>query len=103
MRFRTITNDTPPAKYLTGSDVRKSIVANGAMINGTVENSIIGRDVVIGSGAVVKNCILMSGAIVSPGAVLENVIMDKTSKVQRQLNLKGDSYTPLYIKEGDVV
>ena len=60
----TITNDTPPAKYLTGSNVKKSIVANGAMINGTVENSIIGRNVVIGSGAVVKNCILMSGAVV---------------------------------------
>ena len=99
----TITNDTPPAKYLTGSKVSKSIVANGAMINGAVENSIIGRDVVIGSGAVVKNCILMSGAIVNAGANLENVIMDKTSKVQRQMELKGDSYTPLYIKEGDVV
>ena len=44
----TITNDTPPAKYLTESDVTRSFVANGAMINGTVENSIIGRDVVIG-------------------------------------------------------
>lgn len=99
----TITNDTPPAKYLTGSNVKKSIVANGAMINGTVENSIIGRNVVIGSGAVVKNCILMSGAVVNANANLENVIMDKTSKVQRQLELKGGSYTPLYIKEGDVV
>ena len=77
------------------------------MINGTdhifLENSIIGRDVVIGTGAVVKNCILFSGSVVNPGAHLENVIMDKTSKVQRQLNLKGDATTPLYIKEGDVV
>ena len=73
------------------------------MINGTVENSIIARDVVIGTGAVVKNCILFSGSVVNPGAHLENVIMDKTSKVQRQLNLKGDATTPLYIKEGDVV
>lgn len=99
----TITNDTPPTKYLAASDVTKSFVANGAMINGTVENSIIGRDVVIGKEAVVKNCILFSGAVVSPGAHLENVIMDKKSKVQRQLELDGDSNTPLYIKEGDVV
>ena len=55
------------------------------------------------TGAVVKNCILFSGSVVNPGAHLENVIMDKTSKVQRQLNLKGDATTPLYIKEGDVV
>ena len=45
----------------------------------------------------------MSGAVVNANANLENVIMDKTSKVQRQLELKGGSYTPLYIKEGDVV
>ncbi|OUP76884.1 glucose-1-phosphate adenylyltransferase subunit GlgD [Erysipelatoclostridium sp. An173] len=99
----TNTNDTPPAKYLSESEVVSSFVANGAMINGTVENSIIGRDVTIGTGAVVKNSILFSGSVVSPGAHLENVIMDKHSKVKRQLDLKGDSKTPLYIKEGDVV
>ena len=64
---------------------------------------LIGRDVTIGTGAVVKNSILFSGSVVSPGAHLENVIMDKHSKVKRQLDLKGDSKTPLYIKEGDVV
>lgn len=99
----TITNDTPPAKYLTESSVKRSFVANGAIINGHVENSIIGRDVVIGTGAVVKNCILFSGAEVDSGAHLENVIMDKTSKVHRQLNLQGEYDSPLYIKEGDVV
>ena len=99
----TITNDTPPAKYLTQSDVKRSFVANGAIINGTVENSIIGRDVVIGSGAIVRNCILFSGAVVDPGAHLENVIMDKSSKVHRQLELHGEYDSPLYIKEGDVV
>ena len=77
--------------------------ANGAIINGTVENSIIGRDVVIGSGAIVRNCILFSGAVVDPGAHLENVIMDKSSKVHRQLELHGEYDSPLYIKEGDVV
>ena len=99
----TITNDTPPAKYLTQSDVKRSFVANGAIINGTVENSIIGRDVVIGSGAIVRNCILFFGAVVDPGAHLENVIMDKSSKVHRQLELHGEYDSPLYIKEGDVV
>ena len=85
------------------SKVNSSFVANGAMIDGTVENSILGRNVTVGTGAVVKNCILFSGAVVSPNAHLENVIMDKHSKVKRQLDLKGDSKTPLYIKEGDVV
>lgn len=99
----TITNDTPPTKYLKNADVKKSFIANGAMIDGTVENSIIGRGVSIGKGAVVKNCIIFSGSKIAPNATLENVIMDKTAKVEKQKNLKGDAITPLYIKEGDVV
>ena len=35
------------------------MVANGCIIDGTVENSIISRGVKIGKGAVIKNCIIM--------------------------------------------
>lgn len=99
----TSTNDTPPTKYLENAKVTKSFVANGAVIDGTVNNSIIGREVTIGKGAVVKNCVIFSGSKVAPGAVLENVIMDKHSKVEKQLDLSGNETTPLYIKEGDNV
>lgn len=99
----TKTNDTPPTKYLKNADVRKAFVANGSVIDGYVENSIIGRDVVVGQGAVIKNSIIFSGAEVAPGAYLENVIMDKRSKVVRANELIGDIEEPLYIREGDVV
>lgn len=99
----TITNDTPPTKYLKNADVKKSFIANGALIDGTVENSIIGRGVVIGKGASIKNCIIFSGSVVAPDSILENVIMDKKAVVEKQKELKGDATTPLYIKEGDVV
>ena len=99
----TSTNDTPPTKYLDEAKVTKSFVANGAVIDGTVNNSIIGRGVVIGKGAVVKNCVIFSGSKIAPGAVLENVIMDKRSSVEKQLDLSGNETTPLYIKEGDRV
>ena len=99
----TNTNDTPPTKYLENANVKKSFVANGAVIDGTVENSILGREVTIGKGAVIKNCVIFSGSKIASGAVLENVIIDKRAKVEKKLELKGTETSPLYIKEGDRV
>ena len=98
----TNTNDTPPAKYLKNASVKKSFVANGCVINGTVEGSVLAREVEIGEGAVVKNCVIFSGAKVAAGAHLENVIIDKDASVEKQLELRGTD-EPLYVREGDVV
>ena len=98
----TNTNDTPPTKYLKNAQVKKSFVANGAIIDGEVEGSILSRNVIIGKNAVVKNCIILNGSKVSPGAHLENVIIDKDARIEKKTELIGDA-EPLYVKEGDVV
>ncbi len=99
----TNTNDTPPSKYKKNAQVKKSFIANGAIVDGTVEESILGRNVEIGKGAFVKNCILLSGCKVSAGSHLENVILDKEARVEKHKELIGDKESPLYVKEGDVV
>lgn len=98
----TNTNDTPPTKYKKHACVKKSFLANGAIVDGAVENSIIGRDVVIGKDAVVRNCIIFAGSKVAAGAILENVIIDKDASVEKVIKLKGTDQ-PLYVKEGDTV
>lgn len=98
----TNTNDTPPTKYLEGAKVKHSFVANGAIVAGEVSGSILGREVKIGEGAVVKNCIIFSGSTVCDGAYLENVIIDKNAKVEKKTELVGVG-SPLFVKEGDVV
>lgn len=99
----TNTNDTPPTKYKKNAEVTKSFLANGVIVDGKVEGSILGREVVIGKGAVVKNCIIFSGSKVSANAVLENVIVDKEAKIEKMKELKGSPNDPLYVKEGDNV
>lgn len=99
----TRTNDTPPTKYKKHAKVSKSFVANGAIIDGKVEGSILGRNVVIGKGATVINSIVFSGAVIDEGAYLENVIVDKRAHVTHVKDLIGTKNSPLYIKEGDVV
>ncbi len=98
----TNTNDTPPTKYLKNANVKKSFVANGAIIDGNVEGSILSRNVEIGKGATVKNCIILNGSKVCAGAHLENVIIDKDAKIVKKTELISQG-EPLYVKEGDVV
>lgn len=99
----TNTNDTPPTKYLKNASVKGSFIANGAIVAGTVEHSIIGREVEIAKDAVVKNCIIFSGAKIGAGAKLENVIVDKDAKIKRVTELTGTPDAPIYVKEGENV
>ncbi|ANS74154.1 glucose-1-phosphate adenylyltransferase [Paenibacillus yonginensis] len=86
-----------PAKYLEQADVRGSLVANGCMIAGQVENSILFRGVQVGKGARISNSILMQKCIIEENAVIENVIMDKDVHLSRGVTLVGDSRKPFVI------
>lgn len=67
----------PPQYFGDDAKVVNSIVMSGCEIYGSVENSILSSDVVIGSGAVVKNSIIMSDVIVKDGACIEYSIIDE--------------------------
>ena len=59
----TRTNDSCPTQYFETADVKSSVVSNGCLIEGTVENSVIGRGCVIKKGAVVKKQRDPSGSV----------------------------------------
>lgn len=101
--IHTITHDTPPTKYGETSDVSNCFVANGAIINGKVDTSIISRKVVISKGAVVTNSIILTDCIVGENAILDNVVVDKSARILRVKDLKGKKDRPLYIKQGDII
>ena len=93
----TKTQDSPPAKYLPGSSVKNSLVAASCVLEGTVENSILFRNVEIGKGAVVRNSVLMQHCVISPGAVVENVICDKYVRISPDVKLSGSEKKPFVI------
>lgn len=99
----TVTNDTPPTKYLKHAQVLNSFISNGAIIDGKVEGSILSRKVVVKEGAVVKNSIILTDCVINKGAVLENVIVDKYSQIIHAKEIKGTSEEPLFIKQGDLI
>ena len=95
--------DDMPVIYGLGSDVKNSIVADGCVIDGTVENSILFRGVRVAKGAVVKNSIVMQDSYISEDAKLDCVITDKGVVVKPAKVLTGDRNYPFFIGKGIVI
>ena len=79
------------------------MIADGAIIDGTVENSIIFRGVHIGKGAVVKNCILMQDTMVSENVSLDHVITDKNVVIRAGRTMVGPESYPVIIAKNSIV
>jgi len=98
----TKVKDEPPSKYLKGSAVSHSMIANGCQIEGIVENSIISRGVKIGKGSIVKNCIIMQKSQISNNCLLDSVILDKDVKVESGVMMTGRGDLPYVVQKGTV-
>lgn len=99
----TKVRDDMPAMYGLGSSASNSLIADGCVIEGTVENSILFRGVHIAKGAVVKNSIIMQGSYVGEDAHLECVITDKSVMIKPHKVLCGADDFPIYVGKGLVV
>lgn len=98
----TKSKDEPPTLYSNVSCVENSLIANGCIINGRVENSIIFRGVKIGENTVVRNSIIMQKSEVLEESVLVDTILDKHVRIGAGVNLIGSKSLP-YIVEKNAV
>ena len=106
--FRTVdvftkVKDSAPTRYGANSVVKNSLIADGCIIEGTVENSIIFRGVKIGRGAVVKNSIIMQGSFVGENAQLNCIITDKSVVIKDKRILSGCETLPFFINKNNIV
>lgn len=99
----TKVKDEPPTKYLRDSFVRSSLIANGSVIAGTVENSVLFRGVKIRPGAKVLNSIIMQKSVIDSDVILENVICDKDVHITAGKKLRGEENHPIVIEKGSVI
>lgn len=95
--------DETPAKYMEEAHVKNSLVANGCIIEGRVENSILFRRVRIGKNAVIRNSIVMQDSVIGDDAQLDYVICDKDGTIQPEAVLSGTKGEPLFIGKCSVL
>lgn len=99
----TRTNDSPPTIYLGNGTAECALISNGCEISGTVTESILGRGVKVGNGAIVSNCLILPGAEIGENVLLTNVIVDKDAKVIHKQEITGYDDNPLYIGRRETV
>ena len=99
----TKVRDELPARYMEDAKVLNSMVADGCIINGTLDHSVLFRGVRVEKGATVKNCILMQDAYIEEGAYLENCILDKQAHIKKDVRLIGPKAYPIVISKNMVI
>ncbi len=95
--------NSSPTRYTGDSRVVNSYVADGCVIEGTVENSILFRGVRIGKGTVVKNSILLQDTFTGNNVALNCVITDKNVVIRDGRMLSGHESMPFFISKGSMV
>lgn len=88
--------DKVPTHYGSHCKVANSLLADGCVIEGSVENSILFRGVKVEKGAVVKNAILMQGTVIGADSSVNSIIADKNVTITEGRNLSGDPSYPIY-------
>ena len=95
--------DEAPVKYGIDSNVTNSLIADGCVIEGTVENCILFRGVTVGKGAIVKNSIIMQDTVIGKGCEINYTISDKDVNIEDQRVLQGSAHYPVFINKGTVI
>ena len=94
----TKVKDSPPTRYGEGAQVNNSFIADGCLIEGTVENAILSRGVKVGKGAVVRNSMVLSEVVIGDHAVLDWMVCDRNTTIRDGRVLSGAECNPFYIE-----
>ncbi len=96
----TKVRNSAPTKHASGAVVKNSLIADGCVIEGTVENSILFRGVKVGKGTVVKNSILFMDTYTGENVNLNCVIADKYVLFHDGITLSGHPDLPFCVEKG---
>ena len=99
----TKVRDRVPTYYGEDCEIENCLVADGCILEGEVEDSVLFRQVTVEKDAEVENCIIFNDAVIGEGAELKYVILDKNVTVTPGAKLIGTKNSPIIIKRGETV
>ena len=99
----TKVRDRVPTYYGEASSIDNCLVADGGMLEGSVRDSVLFRQVTVKAGAKIENCLIMNDTVVGAGAKLKYVILDKNVTVTPGAKLVGTKKNPIVVKRGETV
>ena len=99
----TKVKDEAPTLYPAGNTVANSVISDGCLIQGRVENSMLFRGVTVAAHSTVRHCIVMQDTYISEGVELDHVILDKNCVIRPGMKLVGQRDYPVVIGKGAIV
>lgn len=99
----TKVRDEAPVRYGLEAGVNNSFIADGCIIEGEVENSVIFRGCRVEKGASVKNCIIMQDTVIGKKCELQYVITDKKVRISDYRTIISSAGYPSYIPKNTIV
>ncbi len=96
----TKVRNSPPTKYGESAKIKNSLIADGCIIDGKVENSILFRGVKIPKQTVVRNSILFQDTFIGENCSLSCVVADKNVVIRDGRTLSGHEIRPYFIEKG---
>ena len=81
-KLRSMGSTMDPILHI-GKDgiVKNSMIALGCEIYGTVENSVLGSNVIVEEGAIVKDAVVLANSVIKAGATVSYTIIDENVTV----------------------
>jgi glucose-1-phosphate adenylyltransferase len=74
-RIYTRSKNLPPQYINRGSVVKNSLINEGCIVEGELNNSILFSDVHIEKGAIINNSVVLSGCVIKENAVINNTVV----------------------------
>lgn len=86
-KIYTDADHQPPLYTAETAEVRTSLVSEGCDIAGAVLNSVLGPEVTVAEGAIIRDSIIMAGCGIGANTVIERCIIDENTTVGRDVFL----------------
>ncbi len=80
-RIYSVSPNHPPQYLAPGARARRSLINEGCVIYGEVENSILFHGVYVGPGSVVKDSVILANAKIGEGVQVEKAIIGEETVV----------------------
>lgn len=99
--IKTKIDDLPPAKYNPGAVVKNSLVSSGSIINGTVENSVLFKDVYVGNNCVIKNSVILNNVYIGDNTRIENCIVESRDTIRANSCYCGENEIKIVVEKNE--
>jgi glucose-1-phosphate adenylyltransferase len=81
-------NPVRPAQYIgEGAKVKNSLIVEGCVVNGEVENSVLFQGVQVGKNSIIRDSVIMTNAKIGDNVIIEKAIVGSNAVVRKDCKI----------------